>query len=231
MTRPKGRPRTRTRASRSRSSNARAIPKQSENPAGVPIDAIIFGGRRATLAPLVLEALDWTHGTFLGAAMASETTAAATGQVGVVRRDPMAMKPFCGYHFGDYWSHWLSLGQRLKHPPKMFQVNWFRRDIDGGFMWPGFGDNLRVLEWIMRRCDGSVDAVDTPVGRLPVAGAISTDRLKTLPDMHALLEIDRAAWREELGHVEDYLDGFGDRVPAALKQCRAEIETRLRASE
>jgi phosphoenolpyruvate carboxykinase (GTP) len=205
--------------------------EQSENPAGVPIDAIVFGGRRAGLAPLVMEAADWNHGTFLGAAMASETTAAATGQVGVVRRDPMAMKPFCGYHFGDYWGHWLSVGQNLAHPPKIFQVNWFRRDAEGRFMWPGFGENLRVLEWIMRRCDGSADAVDTPVGRLPTADAIKVDGLESRPDMEALLEIDSAAWREEMRHVEDYLDGFGDRVPAALKRTLTEIEARLDAGE
>ncbi len=201
--------------------------EQSENPAGVPIDAIVFGGRRASLAPLVMQAADWTHGTFLGAVMASETTAAATGQVGVVRRDPMAMKPFCGYHFGDYWGHWLAVGQRLSQPPKIFQVNWFRRDADGNFMWPGFGDNLRVLDWIMRRCDGSADAVETPVGRLPAPDALNLEGLESRPDIEALLEVDVAAWREEMRHVEDYLDGFGERVPRAFKRCLVEIDVRL----
>ncbi|MGB0514492.1 MAG: phosphoenolpyruvate carboxykinase (GTP), partial [Wenzhouxiangellaceae bacterium] len=162
---------------------------EAEQPAGVPIDAIIFGGRRATLAPLVLEAEDWDHGTFIGAAMASETTAAATGQVGVVRRDPMAMKPFCGYHYGDYWGHWLSVGERLSHPPKVFQVNWFRRDAEGRFIWPGFGENLRVLEWILRRCAGDVGARETPVGRLPKVEDISVDGLAETPDLEALLRL------------------------------------------
>ncbi len=188
----------------------------AESPKGVPIDAIIFGGRRATLAPLVMEARDWTHGTFLGASMASETTAAATGKVGVVRRDPMAMKPFCGYHFGDYWGHWLKVGEKLQHPPKIFQVNWFRRDEEGRFIWPGFGENLRVLEWVLQRCAGEAEAVETPVGFLPEDGAISTDGLDATPDMDTLLAVDAAAWARELDDVESHLARFNPRVPKAL---------------
>ena len=200
---------------------------EAEDPGGVPIDAIIFGGRRASLAPLVLEAEDWEHGTFVGAAMASETTAAATGQVGVVRRDPMAMKPFCGYHFGDYWAHWLDVGSRLAHPPKIFQVNWFRRDADGGFVWPGFGENIRVLEWILKRCAGEVDARETPVGRLPRADDIAIDGLPQRPDLETLTEFDADGWRVELEHVREYLEGFQPRVPDSLIERIRTIQRRL----
>ncbi len=189
---------------------------EAENPAGVPIDAIIFGGRRASLAPLVLEAGDWAHGVFIGATMASETTAAATGQVGVVRRDPMAMKPFCGYHFGDYWGHWLEIGEKLTHPPRVFQVNWFRRDDQGRFIWPGFGDNMRVLEWILRRCDDAVEASQTPVGRMPRADDLDVSGLRPAPDLESLLQIEPAAWLEELNQILDHLGQFQPRVPDAL---------------
>jgi len=201
--------------------------EQAENPNGVPIDAIIFGGRRATLAPLVMEAEDWSHGTFIGAAMASETTAAATGKVGVVRRDPMAMKPFCGYHFGDYWGHWLDVGSKLEHPPKIFQVNWFRRDDDGNFIWPGFGENLRVLEWIMKRCAGQVEARETPVGRLPETDAISTAGLDRQPDLETLLSVDELEWIEELNRIERHLEAFQPRVPDRLLQRIRELRERL----
>ena len=192
---------------------------QAENPRGVPIDAIVFGGRRASLAPLVMEARDWTHGTFVGAAMASETTAAAIGQVGVVRRDPMAMKPFAGYNFGDYWAHWLNVGAGLKHPPKIFQVNWFRRSDEGDFLWPGFGENLRVLEWILQRCDADdhAGAVETPVGLVPAADAINSEGLAEQPDLDTLLAIEPEAWKEELDAVEAYMGDFEPRVPQALK--------------
>lgn len=190
--------------------------EQAENPQGVPIDAIIFGGRRAHLTPLVLEAEDWVHGVLVGATMASETTAAATGAVGVIRRDPMAMKPFCGYHFADYWQHWLNMGAKITQPPKIFQVNWFRRDEDGRFIWPGFGDNLRVLEWIVARCQGQAEAVDTPVGRVPTEQAIDVDDLAQRPDMATLLAIDEAGWREELMAIEGFLSEYGQRVPEAL---------------
>jgi len=201
--------------------------EQAENPQGVPIDAIIFGGRRASLAPLVMEADDWTHGTFIGAAMASETTAAATGKVGVVRRDPMAMKPFCGYHFGDYWGHWLDVGGKLEHPPKIFQVNWFRRDSDGGFIWPGFGENLRVLEWIMKRCTGDVDARQTPVGRLPESDGISTEGLSADPDLETLLSVDSREWLGELDEIEKHLEAFQPRVPDAILARLRELRQRL----
>ena len=200
---------------------------QAENPKGVPIDAIIFGGRRATLAPLVMEAEDWSHGTFLGAAMASETTAAATGKVGVVRRDPMAMKPFCGYHFGEYWGHWLDVGDKLKHPPRIFQVNWFRRDDDGNFIWPGFGENLRVLEWIMKRCAGEVAARETAVGRLPENDAISTVGLDHKPDLETLLSVDTQEWTEELDRIDRHLESLQPRVPERLVRQIEELRERL----
>jgi phosphoenolpyruvate carboxykinase (GTP) len=189
---------------------------QAESPRGVPIDAIVFGGRRAGLAPLVMEARDWQHGVLIGGAMASETTAAASGQVGVVRRDPMAMKPFCGYHFGDYWAHWLDMGRGLSNPPKIFQVNWFRRDSEGRFIWPGFGENLRVLEWILARARGEVEAVETPVGLLPKADSINTEGLETQPDLDTLLAIDPAPWREEMASIRAFLDTYGSRVPDSL---------------
>jgi phosphoenolpyruvate carboxykinase (GTP) len=200
---------------------------QAENPAGVPIDAILFGGRRASLAPLVMEAHDWRHGVLLGAGMASETTAAATGQVGVVRRDPMAMKPFCGYNFGDYWAHWLAVGEKLSHPPKIFQVNWFRRDADGRFIWPGFADNMRVLEWVLARCSDEVGARETAVGKLPETGGINLDGLDEMPDMAALLAVEPEPWRQELGAVSGHLSEFGNRVPESLKETLVSIQKRL----
>ncbi len=200
---------------------------QAESPTGVPIDAIVFGGRRAGLAPLVLEARDWQHGVLVGGAMASETTAAATGQVGLVRRDPMAMKPFCGYHFGDYWGHWLAVGEKLTHPPRIFQVNWFRRDAGGDFIWPGFGDNLRVLEWILARCRGDAEATETPVGLLPKAGDINLEGLPEQPDMATLLGFDESGWRQELKEIEDFLGDFEPRVPEALKAELARVKAAL----
>lgn len=189
---------------------------ESENPKGVPIDAIVFGGRRAHLTPLVMEAQDWTHGVLIGATMASETTAAATGAVGVIRRDPMAMKPFCGYHFADYWQHWLNMGEKITQPPKVFQVNWFRRDDEGRFIWPGFGDNLRVLEWIVARCQDEVPAKATPVGWVPESDGIAVGDLHETPDMETLLAIDADGWREELMAIEGFLSEYGDRVPQIL---------------
>jgi phosphoenolpyruvate carboxykinase (GTP) len=200
---------------------------EAENPRGVAIDAILFGGRRASLAPLVLEAEDWSHGVLLGAAMASETTAAATGEVGVVRRDPMAMKPFCGYHFGTYWQHWLDIGQAASRAPKVFQVNWFRRDAEGRFLWPGFGDNLRVLEWVIDRCRGQAEAISTPVGRLPSPGAIRTEDLSEPPDLADLLAIDAAGWLNELEEIDQFLAQYGERVPESLHQRLAAIKDAL----
>ncbi|MFN2334146.1 MAG: phosphoenolpyruvate carboxykinase (GTP) [Wenzhouxiangellaceae bacterium] len=200
---------------------------EAENPSGVPIDAIIFGGRRASLAPLVMEARDWTHGTFLGAAMASETTAAATGKVGVVRRDPMAMKPFCGYHFGDYWGHWLDVGGGLAQPPKIFQVNWFRRDAEGGFIWPGFGENMRVLEWVLKRCSGEAGAVETPVGLMPEPDAIETGGLSERPDMETLLGINAREWSKEFDQIEKHLEKFAPHTPQVLIDLARELRNAL----
>ncbi len=190
---------------------------RAEDPKGVPISAIVFGGRRATTMPLVFEARDWTHGVFVGATMASETTAAATGQVGVVRRDPMAMKPFCGYHFGDYFAHWLSFDRPGATLPKIFHVNWFRKDADGRFLWPGFGENLRVLEWIVDRVEGTVGARDSAVGLLPLAGAIVSPACPA----DALAEVtglDEARWPIEAAEVATHLDTYRDRLPTPLRR-------------
>ena len=207
---------------------ASASPAMND-PQGVPIDAIIFGGRRATLVPLVLETESWTHGVLAGAAMASETTAAATGAVGVVRRDPMAMKPFCGYHFGDYFAHWLSFEMPGVKLPKVFHVNWFRKGDDGKFLWPGFGDNMRVLEWILGRCDGSAAAVETPIGRIPAKGALRQDDLAiNETQLRALLHIDGEAWRDEFHDIGAFLQELGDRVPVALEVERQRVLERLK---
>ncbi len=204
---------------------------RSEDAQGVPIAAIIFGGRRESLVPLVFEARDWTHGVLVGAAMASETTAAATGAVGVVRRDPMAMKPFCGYHFGDYFAHWLSFDRPGAKLPKIFHVNWFRKGADGKFLWPGFGDNLRVLEWMLARIDGRVGAVATAIGNLPEAEGINLDGLE-LPSsaVAQLLHIDPAAWQSEFEAIGAYFAQFGERLPPALKAEQQRILQELRAS-
>jgi len=189
----------------------------ADSPQGVPISAIIFGGRRSTVAPLVFESLDWAHGVFTGAAVASETTAAAVGAVGQVRRDPMAMKPFCGYNFGDYWAHWLSFSKRSDRLPKVFHVNWFRKDGDGKFMWPGYGDNMRVLKWIVDRCEGRAHAHPTPVGMLPDVDDLDVTGL-ALPrqTLDALLAIDPEVWQREVGEIAEFFAGFGDRLPAEL---------------
>jgi len=190
----------------------------ADDPAGVPISAIIFGGRRRELAPLVYQAKDWNHGVLVGASVASEMTAAAAGTVGVVRRDPMAMKPFCGYNFADYWSHWLQFGERSDNLPKIFHVNWFRRDDDGRFLWPGFGDNLRVLGWIIDRCENRVEAVETPIGYLPGADDIDISGLDMQAnDMETLLNVDVASWREETQAIGEYFQQYGDRIPEKLR--------------
>ncbi len=184
---------------------------------GVPISAIVFGGRRERLVPLVMESDSWAHGVLMGSAMASETTAAATGAVGVVRRDPMAMKPFCGYNFADYWQHWLDMGQKVSNPPPIYNVNWFRKDGEGKFMWPGFGENMRVLEWIIERSKGQVAAQESPIGKLPVDEGINARGLDLQPSvMQALLEVDPEAWSQELAEVRAYLESYGDRLPAGL---------------
>jgi len=195
---------------------------------GVPISAIVFGGRRRELAPLVFQARSWQHGVLVGAAMASETTAAATGKVGVVRRDPMAMQPFAGYNFGDYWNHWLSVGARLQSPPAVFHVNWFRRDADGRFLWPGYGENLRVLRWMIDRCTGRVGSQETAIGHLPRPADLDLQGLDISGSTVAeLLAVRPEAWREEMKAVSEYLDGFGTRVPAPLRQELADVVARL----
>jgi phosphoenolpyruvate carboxykinase (GTP) len=201
----------------------------AEDAQGVPLSAIVFGGRRESLVPLVFEARDWTHGVLVGAAMASETTAAATGAVGVVRRDPMAMKPFAGYNFGDYFAHWLSFDQGDKSKlPKVFHVNWFRKNANGKFMWPGFGDNLRVLEWMLRRADNQIGAIETPIGHLPHPGDLNTEGLDVdAATLEQLLEVDAEGWRRELVAIGDYLGEFGERAPAALLAEQQRIAARL----
>jgi phosphoenolpyruvate carboxykinase (GTP) len=201
----------------------------ADAPEGVPIAAIVFGGRRKELAPLVYEAKSWEHGVLVGAGVASETTAANTGEVGVVRRDPMAMKPFCGYNFADYWAHWLSFGERLTALPRVFHVNWFRQNDDGEFLWPGFGENLRVLNWIIDRCENRVDAVETPIGFLPNPDDINVADLDISAEaLQALTSIDRDQWRAEMDSVGEYLDTYGDRLPDELRQQQQKIAEELR---
>jgi phosphoenolpyruvate carboxykinase (GTP) len=203
---------------------------QWENPEGVPISAILFGARRQKLVPLVYQSFDWQHGTFLGATLASETTAAATGTVGVVRRDPMAMLPFCGYNMGDYWGHWLSMAKRAGNPPKIFRVNWFRRNDQNKFIWPGFGDNLRVLRWVIERCNGGGDAQETPIGYVPTATALNGGGLNvSQSELDQLLSIDREGWRQNLKSQSDYFDSFGDHLPAAIKGEHEALGKRLKS--
>ena len=201
---------------------------RAEDPQGVPLSAIIFGGRRESLVPLVFEARDWAHGVLVGAGMASETTAAATGAVGVVRRDPMAMQPFAGYNFGDYFSHWLSFEDRAEKLPRVFHVNWFRKGDDGKFLWPGFGDNLRVIEWMIRRVEGQADAVETAIGFLPRPADLNTEGLEIAPGaLEQLLGVDEAGWRHELDAVGSYLEGYGERAPRRLLEERQKTANRL----
>ena len=211
--------------------NCPCISPEFEAPKGVPLSAIIFGGRRAKSAPLVYQSFDWNHGVFVGATMASETTAAATGATGVVRRDPMAMRPFCGYNMGDYFQHWIDMGHKpeLTNPPKIFHVNWFRRDDEGNFMWPGFGDNMRVLNWILDRCDGKVDATETPIGYVPKKEDLNLTGLdiddKTLTE---LLSVDKDVWRAELPGIKEYFSQFGDKLPAGIQEQLDALEERLK---
>lgn len=196
----------------------KAYSSLAEAPDGVPISAIVFGGRRRELAPLVYEAKSWEHGVLVGAGVASETTAAATGEVGVVRRDPMAMKPFCGYNYADYWAHWLSFAEKSDKLPKMFHVNWFRQDKDGNFLWPGFGENLRVLQWIINRCDNKVGANETAIGYLPQHQDLDTEDLDIEPEvLNTLLSINEDNWRDEMVAVGEYLESYGDRLPQGLR--------------
>ena len=204
--------------------NNASYSRLTESPEGVPISAIVFGGRRKELAPLVYEAKSWQHGVLIGASVASETTAAAIGDVGVIRRDPMAMKPFCGYNFADYWQHWLSFSDRTKKLPKIFHVNWFRQDKLGKFLWPGFGENLRVLSWIIDRCENQVDARDTAIGYLPHTKDINTDDLEISNEtMKELLSVKKESWIDEMKSVGKYLQSYGERLPNALLKNQEEV--------
>ena len=211
-------------------SNCPCISPEFNSLKGVPLTAIIFGGRRAKTAPLVYESRNWQHGTFVGSIMASETTAAAAGAVGVVRRDPMAMRPFVGYDMGDYFAHWLNMGKKIPNAPKIFHVNWFRTDAEGHFIWPGFGDNMRVLMWILDRCAGKVDAVETPIGFVPKAEDINIDELDgvTIDTIRDLLTIDKESWLEDVENIKAFYKQIGDRVPAELYDELAVLEGNLK---
>ena len=210
--------------------NCPCISSEFENPAGVPISAIVFGGRRAKTAPLVYQARDWEHGVFVGATMASETTAAAAGQVGVVRRDPMAMKPFCGYNMADYFAHWLEMGEKLgDKAPSIFHVNWFRQDAEGHFMWPGFGDNMRVLNWILDRCEGKADATETAIGYLPKASDLDLTGLDIdAATLEELLSVDKEVWAGEIDGIKEYFAQFGDKLPKGIADQLAKLEANLK---
>ena len=205
------------------------IAPEWEDPKGVPIDAILFGGRRASVVPLVTEAEDWKQGTFLGSIMASEKTAAASGVKGDIRRDPMAMLPFCGYHMGDYFAHWLKVGEKGGDKmPKIFYVNWFRKSPEGKFLWPGFAENSRVLKWIFERCNGTAEAVDTPIGKVPAEGALDTDGLDVgEADLKELLRVDTEGWKAEIPSIKEHYETFGDKLPGGLKEELGELEKRL----
>lgn len=207
---------------------ASCISNRWEDPEGVPISAFIFGGRRTKTVPLVFEAFDWQHGVFVGATMGSETTAAATGAVGVLRRDPMAMLPFCGYNMADYWAHWLAMGRRIPHPPKIFHVNWFRKGADGKFLWPGFGENVRVLKWMIERVEGKGKAVETPIGFVPADDALTLDGLDiSRSTMESLLRVDPADYAGDLDDIKAFFDKFGTKLPAELRAEHAKLSERL----
>ncbi|MBO4229234.1 MAG: phosphoenolpyruvate carboxykinase (GTP) [Clostridia bacterium] len=212
--------------------NCPCLSSEFNNPKGVPLSAIVFGGRRAKTAPLVYEARSWQHGTFVGSIMASETTAAAAGAIGVVRRDPMAMRPFIGYDAGDYFRHWLEMGKRIPTPPKIFHVNWFRTDSEGQFLWPGFGDNFRVLLWILARCEGTVDAVETPIGFLPNPEDIPSEGLEGVTEetIKDLLSVDRESWIADLENVREFYRMIGERVPCELHEELSDLEKRLQSA-
>ncbi len=208
--------------------NCPCISSEFDSVTGVPISAIVFGGRRAKTAPLVYQSFNWQHGTFVGSIMASETTAAAAGAVGVVRRDPMAMRPFVGYNMGDYFKHWLDMGKVIPNAPKIFHVNWFRTDDEGHFIWPGFGDNMRVLNWIIDRCDGKADAVETPIGYVPVAEDINIEGLDiSIDTIRDLLTVDVESWKEDVENIKEFYALIGDHVPAELHEELAALEARL----
>ena len=212
--------------------NCPCLSPMFNSPEGVPVTAIIFGGRRAKTAPLVYQSFNWQHGTFVGSIMASETTAAAAGAVGVVRRDPMAMRPFVGYNMGDYWKHWLDMGKKIAHAPGIFHVNWFRTDEEGHFVWPGFGDNFRVLLWILDRCEGKVDAVKTPIGYVPNPEDINLDGITgnvTTDTVRDLLTVDTEAWLEDIENIKQFYEQVGSHVPTELKEELAALADRLKA--
>ena len=213
--------------------NCPCISSEFNNPAGVPISAIVFGGRRAKTAPLVYQSTSWQNGAFVGSIMASETTAAAAGAVGVVRRDPMAMRPFVGYDMGDYWAHWLRMGTMIPNAPKIFHVNWFRTDADGNFIWPGFGDNMRVLLWILDRCEGKVGANITPIGYVPNAEDINIEGLEgvDLDTIKSLLEVDVESWLADVDNIKEFYAQVGERVPTAMYDELAALEARLQAAK
>ena len=215
--------------------NCPCVSPEFNNPDGVPVSAIIFGGRRASTTPLVYQSFDWVHGTYMGSAVSSETTAAATGAVGVLRHDPMAMKPFIGYNVGDYWAHWLEMGEKLgDKAPKIFNVNWFKQDENGNFIWPGFGDNMRVLDWIIKRVEGKVDAVETPIGFLPKKGDINLKGIEdevTSEVEDKLLAVDVDLWKKEIAEMRRYynddIKAKGGNIPQALYDELDKIEARL----
>jgi phosphoenolpyruvate carboxykinase (GTP) len=209
---------------------APSISPRWEDPGGVPISAFIFGGRRARLAPLVYEAMNWQHGVYIAATMASETTAAITGAVGVTRRDPMAMLPFCGYNMGDYFGHWLEMGKNIPHPPKVFHVNWFRKGADGKFLWPGYGENARVLKWMLERIEGKAAATETPIGAVPTANAITLDGIDVSREtMNELLHVEPADWAKEHADVGEFFKKFGDRLPDEIREEHNRLGERLQS--
>ena len=211
-----------------RASQSPSISPHWDDPAGVPLSAIIFGGRRAKLAPLIYQSRDWQHGVFVGATMASETTAAATGTVGLTRRDPMAMLPFCGYNMADYFAHWLASGPKIKKRPKIFHANWFRKGADGKFLWPGYGENVRVLKWILDRIDGRADAAETPIGYVPTPQSLTLDGLQISRDaLDQLLRVDPADWAEETRAAGEFLSKFGERLPAPIREEQQALASRL----
>ena len=210
--------------------NCPCISPAFEDGKGVPLSAIVFGGRRAKTAPLVYQSRDWDHGVFVGSIMASETTAATTGAVGVVRRDPMAMLPFCGYNMGDYWQHWLDMGKEITNPPKIFNVNWFRTDEEGNFVWPGFGDNLRVLEWILKRADEKIDAKETEIGYIPYAEDINIEDCDINKEtLESILKVEKDYWLDDIESIREFYAKFGDKLPKKLAEEIDAMEARLKA--
>lgn len=206
-----------------------SISPEWQNPEGVPISAILFGSRQQDLVPLVYQSFNWQHGTFLGATLTSETTAATTGAVGVMRRDPMAMLPFCGYHMADYWGHWLSISKHASNPPKIFRVNWFRRDTNRKFIWPGFGQNLRVLQWVIERCNGIGKAKETPIGYVPAASSLDCKEIGISNEtLDELLRVDREGWRASLPNQAEFFEKFGDRLPSGIREEHKRLAHRLR---